>query len=359
MAISSKPLIRTCYFDLSKLKKALKSGERSLKKLLKVSGARSVRAIIKTCRNYNIVLPKDIVPYKTKPRIDALIEKGLPVTAISDITGFTRAGISDYIINSGQSQSWKKFREQYQKSISPKRLKEERASLISILKIRAMQAAREKGRAYEKTIEYLNSYKVGKWCNGKYPVEEIYAVFNRYWKAAEKGKKLPLRKLCINTSIPYPCVSRIFKSVQVEPMFGNIERVFIPKVRKKIIEKGFYSSMCRKDIAYFLGFNQHVVKNVFTRMGRRTPHLIATWIYGTRNGLAYRDASMIYEASDAGFFREEIIELIEKPEEVVDYAMRNRQDIEKRVIAELTAIFGKKIKKPYINPNSREFLYNQ
>ena len=73
----------------------------------------------------------------------------------------------------------------------------------------------------------------------------------------------------------------------------------------------------------------------------------------------YRTASQVYEAQDAGFTLEETIKLLEKRKEAIGYCLAHRKEIEPKIRAILKQIYPtKKITKPYLTPNLRDYLRN-
>lgn len=92
------------------LKDALGCGESSLERLCEIGKFRTSFGLRRYCEKRGIELPLGLIPYKQRPEIDVLIEKGESLVEIGEKVKLTGERIRQYINESGQHKIWKEKR---------------------------------------------------------------------------------------------------------------------------------------------------------------------------------------------------------------------------------------------------------
>ncbi len=327
-------------------RQALSNGVNSLEELCKMGGFRTLSGIKRHCERNNITLPENITPYKTRPEIDCLIEQGLTLGEIGKETGLSGERIRQYINESSQYNEWKqnKIKKRENRASYEKQKQESYSSLISLLKARAFELAKEEGWHAQKALECENTYKHKK---DRIPFSSLYSLFKKYKDAKKKGKKLTLEDFGDELGTSRNSIGRIFTKTGVEPMYGKKERKIKPGEKMEHVIRGIKTPFSGRDIAYFLNLPEYIPKDRLSQRGinvkERSPYILG----GER--LSYRLASQIYEAKDCSFDVGETAYLLNKNEDIVDFALFLRKEIEQKIVKGLRILYNDKtIKKPYV-----------
>ena len=128
-------------------------------------------------------------------------------------------------------------------------------------------------------------------------------------------------------------------------MFWSIYSSHYQKEKKEAIDEVYSLGMGTGDVAYLLDLTPSVVKLHLRKqgIGISKPHVLRV-----AKNLNYRDASQIYEAQDLGFSRSEISQLLDRKENVIDFAIANRYTIGSKIIEALRISYGDEIyDRPY------------
>lgn len=329
------------------IQKVLDSGVTTLEDLCK-STDKSPPRVGQICRQHNIDISY-LAPWRNRPEIDKLIDQGKTLEQIGLAVNLSREMIRLYIRDSGQYNYYRKNREKVINApkIALQKLNEGRKNILLVLEQIISNKAKEEGWAMEKSIEYFS-----KRGNTKLEVEQIYAIFGAYQQAKERNIKLSVAELGEISGTSFTNVSRILATVGEDPMHGKFTRKATPKWKKKAIRKVFDSEFNAGDIAYLLDLPHYVVSNIFERMGKR-PHAkksikCSSWKYHLTN----RTASLIYEAKDAGFTEDKMVEYAGTNEKLMQYALDNRdtgEEIGKEIVKVINILYPKRgITTPYV-----------
>ncbi len=342
------------------LAQALANNVNSLEELCKIGGFRTHGGLWKYCNEHNIKLPNYILPWKTRPEIDVLIEQGLTQREIAKNVGLSFERIRQYINESGQYNEYMRIRKE-QKEL-PKREEEQRKHLLKniiyMLRERTRELAKKEGWACEKAVEYLYSTKDG---GGNYrvsttPFSDLQKIFKKYEDAVNKGKRIALQELADEIDT-YPSQSRkILQRVGLEPMYGKKEmKIHYRGEKIEATNRGLKTDFSRHDIAYFLNLPEYIPGLRYNAMRIHRGKRSRAAQLGSKF-LTYRLASQIYEAQDCGFL-DEIAELADASDDIVDFALFLRKEVEPKIIKGLRVLYNDKtIAKPYVTKKMREKL---
>lgn len=351
------------------IKQALDREVSSLEELYKVGGFRTSTGLIKYCTKNKISLPENLTPYKSRPEIDELIEKGLTLETIRREVGLSRERVRQYINETGQYNSYRKKRAEFKDNLGRgekgrKKIKNLQGWFLSAVRTRTEELARKEDWATQKAVEYLHSYK--RVDKRNYSFDTLYKIFSRYENAMKRGEKLSLKELGEGLDIWYTVVGRILKEVGVEPMYGNSTKTIKPGEKNEAVKRAINIDFSALDIAYFLGLPKGVPGNRYhdSGMKREVKRPIAAFgergKIGSSEFLNYRLASEIYEAVDCGFNGKDIVELVGKSERLVDYTLSHRKEIEPQIVKGLRVLYndlrGRVVKRPYVTSEMREKL---
>ena len=330
----------------------------SLEELCKRIGM-TAGGVKRYCARFGIELPEDIIAYKQRPEIDALIAEGRTLLEIGDEVGLSRERVRQYIVESGQYKQYRNKREEVKNSpkIEENKFKELQGLFLSAVRTRTEELAKEEGFATEKAVEYLHSYRYNFDKEHKYPFDLLYTVFQRYENAFKRGKRLSLEELGEGLGLYDAGVGRILARVGLEPMYGNLIRTIKVREKNDAVQRGVATEFTNTDLAYFLGLPEHTPRNRFSykKIKRKKNKPLAG--FGNREYLSHRSASEIYEAEDCGFKKREIITLVNKSKRLVDYALEHRKEIEPKIIKGLKILYGNtQINTPYVTVKMREKL---
>ncbi len=311
--------------------KALGDGERSLEILYTRSGL-GKKTFRKLLDQERIILPDDIIPWRTRPKIDALIQEGVSYPKIAKSVDLKRERVRDYIRESGQQQIYKSKREEQR--YKQERLDEARGAVLEVLKKHVLKQAEDKKFPYEKAVRWYLSH------NTSYSLDDVITVLQRYESAQKQREKISLAKLgkgLFATST----VGALIKKLGLEPMYGKLKRNALTRETKDAIERVARVNFCANDVAYFLNVKDYVVRRRWKKLGRKK---------GAASKVSYALASQIYEAHDLGFTVSESAELLDTSPAFVTYTQDQRDTIERKIMSALKLMHPtREIRKPYLS----------
>ena len=297
---------------------------------------------------------RNLSPEQIQER-DRLIDLGLSLKEISEISGVSYQAISIYIMFSGKSKKWKYKRDNIKKreiEIKEEIRNEELKRVKCLEEITAQIFSHMK---YQAEIEGWPSIKAVEYSATRkrklpYKFEDLITVFKRYKKAAGSDTRLSYRELCEGTKISEMILSHILKNVNLKPFyeeFSNVRR--LTESDKETLQKILNLGFPVPDIGYFLGVLPSTISQFYKRRNikiYRTETRIRP--KGTSEVLTYRLASQFYEAMDIGFDTQEIMELYDRDIGVIELAKEKRSEIEPKIINLLRVMYNSEINKPYL-----------
>ena len=287
--------------------------------------------------------------------IDKLIMQGKTLREIGRTVDLTYEGVRQYIIRSDQGEEFKKQRDRSKKEEALQRFLQSegyRKKLIGGIVHGIFQRAYENETEWEKrkATEYIVSTNF----RTNYSFDKLTKIFRLYKKAKEKGKKLSLNEFQEKTGIGSSSIGGILHRVGLEPMYGSLERRRNLLVEELIaVKRAGKIDMSAPDLAYFTNLAQHSLIFHFSRLKVKRP-IIKTCIksFGRAKVFTYRLASQIYEAHDAGYFKEfsieEMADFFDATVQILDYALSEKRNIAPRIGDALKIIYPeRKSIKPY------------
>ncbi len=335
---------------VQRVRDGLQNGINSLEELCKTVKVGRVR-LSDLRKKYDIQLPADLKPYKTRPELDELIEQGMKLDEIGKIVGLTRERVRQYIFSSGQQNLWEQKKEEKKQLVTMG--EQERISelnqIFCLLDGLTKQKAKESGWPYEKALEYVNGKE--QFRENGYSFGNLVRFFKNYERAVKSGREASHRKLTTGTRIPYigGAVKRLLQKVGLPSNVSGDKRkkrVITVLEKKEAIKRAAALPISYEDTAYFLKLPSYVVRGNLNRWGlNKKSHKSRPIKYFTKgqsegnNCLTYRLASQVYEACDAGFNLEETCELLDTTEEIVDYTITNERRIAPKIEKALKVVY--------------------
>ncbi|MEK6861348.1 MAG: hypothetical protein AABY07_05235, partial [Nanoarchaeota archaeon] len=239
---------------------------------------------------------------KPRPEIDELAKQGKTLKEIGKAVGLTHQRIIQILGRTGKNELRKEIRKKLKLEEKLSRLERKRSyqGIASLFTQRMLQLAEKEGWAYKKAAEYdISKRRINYRAT---PLEKLIKLFSLYEKALKEDKKLGLIELAKKSGFSYAAqVGKVLKRVGLEPLYGARDRHPTSKDKREAIKRA-YSFMQNRDIAYFVGVNFPVVERAKYHYNlKRSPGII--------DG-KYRIVSQIYDAKDAGFKLDEIVELL-------------------------------------------------
>lgn len=328
------------------IRELLDSGEKSLEKLCKGSKVGSAR-LMKLARpnEQNIELPKDLIPWQTRPKLDKYVKMDEPpsLEKIGGEVGLTKERVRQYFEASGQNRIFNEKRRKTTLGFKTRERKQKNGEVLWVLEERLSELAREEGWAYEKAVEYIRKYP--QWNKlGNNSLIDFVRPFERYEAAQEGGEKLSLQELSEGTKWTQQEVGKILDRVDVEPMYRKLDRHTTPAHKKEAIGRSVGIKMSAVDMGYFLRIPSHVVSSNLSIWGLREkrPKFKSYVKRDSPKGkfLTYRLASEVYEGIDlCGLDREEVAEILGVKTESVDYLLENRKEFESTIVQGLRVLY--------------------
>lgn len=300
---------------------------------------------------------------RRRPEIDSLIEESKIKTlkGIGDKVRITGEAVRQYMKRNDLYDDWRIYKEIREEDEAASLVAEEkRKNLIGNIVGAVLRRAYENETdwATRKAFEYLSANP-----RTTYSFDRLEKVFRVYQKAKEKGKKLSLNEIKEKSKAGFwfAGIGKILHRVGLEPMHGSREnRGRLSDEEKKAIKRAGRIKMPVSDLAYFIGLENHNVSQNFLRWHVKRqkvkcaikPFGLVGLVGGDRKYLPYRLASQIYEARDAGYFREfsrnEMAGFFDTSHEVVGYALAEEDKIAPKISRALKTIFpNRRSAKPY------------
>ncbi len=331
------------YFSIDEINAAIQSGERSLEKLAVLGRCKPIGFI----RKYEklIDFPDDLIPYRCRPKIDDLIEKGLTLEEIGDDyeVDLSKERVRQYIKFSGQYEYWEKKRNEKKLEIvkERKKINEEKQGLVNLIYLYGKEKAKKSGFAYEKAGEYYftvnNSFK--------FSFEKLVKLYSRYKELVDNDIKFSYNSLGKELGIG-PAITYTYLNDVGLNSGRYSEKVSENKI--KLIKRALNLNMGVSDIAYFTNINDSTISFYKQRSEHHKRKLFYIY-YGKNEMINYRTASKTYEALDLKFSKKEVIELLDLKEKAFDYLKENRKKIETKIISDLKVLYpDKTVEKPYL-----------
>ncbi len=281
-----------------------------------------------------------------RPEIDTFIEQGYSAFKIGKILKtqgkfLSRQAICNYIHKTGQTSFLKKKIDEHKTDRHRKseRLKNARSLFLSCLEQKVVEQAATP--ALQATVCYINQTNKN---TENIPSEKILFVFETYFSELKNKEYLSYSSIAKKTKMCVPSVRRILKKVGLHSSYDS----FSDKLADETLSAIFNAKETKlrnADISYFTQTSNATVLN---KLGsRKNAFLFGCGIL--KSILTYRVASQIYEAKDAHFTKKEIGELVEKPTDTIEYALRNREKIEEELISFLQKMYPERnITTPYM-----------
>lgn len=317
-----------------------------------------------------------------------LIKRGLSLQQIANKSNVGRERIRQYINSRGLHAQWQQSRyfytevekiEKIKKAVKTgaKTLKEiaKKTDLATSTISTYLQQYKEriqsskKGKSLANLISAVqqNSYRKASWAEQKafdftrsvprtaYSFEQLTKLFQTYKNAKDNKEALSLDELSKEAGLLPACISTILRTSRLESMIrpGNKSRLSASTEKKEALNRTYYLEMSNTDIAYFLGLSKENVEQFYKKFAteqgiNRRPVVHAVPLSPSNKKLTNRLASQIYEAQDADFSLEEIVELLETDLEVISYITHNRKIIGSKIIHALQVLYpNQHVTKPY------------
>lgn len=120
---------------------------------------------------------------------------------------------------------------------------------------------------------------------------------------------------------------------------------------KEAIQRAYEVKMNLNDLSYFLKVPHYCILTRFPKENRNdVGRNIIQFGKSVEGRLYYRTASQIYEAENAGFSKNETLELLSINNEVYDFAMNNKTKIGNFIMDSLKVLYlQREIQNPWIN----------
>ncbi len=331
----------------------------------------------------NILKDENLVTFipsqqRRNSKFEERIAKGATLEEIGQSAGVTRERARQYICATGQYDYWKEQKEKrnVERSEQENALHQAHQNLTSLLVARAYQRTEEGGWKYRrKALDYFYGGLKGKErkCKTKdvsTPLEKLLTLFETYEMAERLGVKLSLNEMEERTGITFVGISRILSSQGLEPFYGARERSSpLSSELNQAVERAYNLEFTSTDVAYFLKLDktpwivtQHffdIKKNGAEKINRNKwlscakPKHFGDGLH-KGDALFYRTASQIYELDDMAkaekinFPDEEVAKLLEVRPKCVEFARKNRSEIQTDIIGLLRVLYlDKNVEKPY------------
>ncbi len=300
--------------------------------------------LAKHCEACEIEFPSHLGAYRTNPSMDKKIDARWSAPKIAKAEGVSVQRVHQYIFETGQLAKWKSGRKKIRQAKSQKKreAKNLRSRIASLLKAHVFQRAEQEGWAYAKAAEYELFHNIP-----DHPFEKILAFFIRYQEAKEAGRKDGLQKLSGGLNLTYSQIYSVLEAVDLTSLQDKSKPRRVTQEEKERLERSVCLGMSAADIGYFAGVGESIAQSFFRRTGIKSAQVALPQINNEK--LTYRTASKIYEAQDADFTVSETAELVDASEGMVSYALKNRENIERKIVQALRVIYwDNTIAKPYV-----------
>jgi hypothetical protein len=313
----------------------LEQGCDSLKDLCLHMNFKSPSGLYLFCKDEDLEFPDHLNPWGYRPEIDSLIEAELNQNEIAMRIGLSRQMISLYLINSLMIKRYEEIQER-NKPESIMELRKSRCGLVTLLNLKRRELdlkgfAQENdvdrdGFAYKKLCEFRRENPRSK----AYSNEQLYEVFLKYQVGLDGDEKPTYQDMADVAGLKYYSdVQKILRYVGLKP-FNEGYYNSLSVHQNEAIRKGLKMRISYGDIAYVVGCTSGFVSMCHDGNSKEKRKSFFAHVFKdiSREKLSYRVADQIYEAKDAGFSDEEVLELVDKcnPKKI-DYAIEHREEI--------------------------------
>lgn len=223
-----------------------------------------------------------------------------------------------------------------------------RGKLLSLLEQRKNILSSEfKGAwAEKKALEYrlANNLRILDY-------NRLVEIFTVYDEARQSENGVRLTDMAERLDASFAGISKILRRAEL-PVLGRNIRIkgyhkFTNEQRELLVDLVRISPISVSDMAYFTG--RSGIGMTLWHAGVKAVRRKSLKFFGHGKKLGYRLASQIFEAQDLGFSNSEIAELVEKPMNLVDYAVFHRKEIEEPIIDVLRKLYPEQnVEKPYL-----------
>lgn len=306
-------------------------------------------------KKFGIAIPRAKRGIKPKdfPERDKLIEQGKNICEIGKAEGVTREAVRSYIKKKGLYKDW------IAKRTNPKKEENSRKNTLcsiihSIFEKRVSELSENEQWAVRKALEYEEMPYT------HLSFEKTFRLFKEYREAQVKGEKISYSQLGERCGLRYNTIEQVLVSSRLGSLSGRKPLEKTPKWKMKAIRRAVNLKLSCADIGYFLQLPKEIIHQNFHYWDiadkRPKGDFVIKRFYRKGNrgavggSLSYRLASQIYESKDAGFSRQETVELLDTSNKAVEYALNYKQEISNKIIRALKVLYPKaRTEKPYVN----------
>jgi DNA-binding CsgD family transcriptional regulator len=323
---------------------ALKNGERSIKHLSQCTDLKPV-GLFQIAKRYGIEMPNDLEPYGTDPELDELINEGYSQQEIAAYRGHSRELIRQYIEYSGQYALWQKAVEKRALMERPRAQKAVKRELIATLNMLSLKKASVPGdRALNYVAKHLLKKKAQNHHNFSDKLHLLHTVASTYLNSLDEHTKITFEDLADILDIDATRLVQMVNTLGLPRGKPYAKRLRCTDYDKEIMKRGKELKLSAGDIAYFLHRNQAGMSvSMKQYFGVRDGKSLGLW--NSKNIKVYcRHAHQVYEAADAGFSLDEIVELTAMPKLQVEFITQGRKYFEPKLYDMLSQLMPEKYK---------------
>lgn len=165
--------------------------------------------------------------------------------------------------------------------------------------------------------------------------EKVRRIFDAYFDSVREGRSLEFTKMGKIAGVSYVSVSYVLRKAGLET-----GKRMIREFNEEQLNAIQSTAMPSLDICAFTDYNSSKKFDAI-RSKHPTGRIKRFWHPDKRDEiLTYRLASEIYEAQDASFNMDEIVQLTNKSPDLVSYALQNRSEIEGPIVSFLQAFYS-------------------
>ena len=267
--------------------------------------------------------------HRTYEGLETFVLVGWSQTKIADHFCVSKERIRQVINARGLHDQWE-VADKEKRAHEKQHLLQERQTLVRLLYQTVMQRAKQ-DQAMEKALTY--------YFHLHHPRKEsflpkYYALFQAYYHAQNRGKKLSLHQLAEQSDLSPVYIGSILKVVGEEAMFGSIKRHTLTSTEKNIVHRAITcnTSLSFTEIEQITGINRWVFHQIARRYGIQTRDQnrsrIYTYIPG-KESITFSKALHLYEALDAGFTQHEAMAYADiKTDKGYTFTLEQRTEVE-------------------------------
>ncbi len=325
-----------------------------------------------------VILPKHAgrkMPDNSDKLIADAIEHGYSLKEIGrNVGGVSRQRVLEYLKHAGLHMLWKEKRHEVMlhnqarsgsvnfgmnEVVNP--LVVMRESFVSMLacgleqKVGEMEVEVKSGvggvgeKAVSKAVRYWFPKRKAPLLK---PLDVYVRMLEMYYSGLEKGEKYSVMQLAKKGGLCFPYVGVFLKKVGEKPMYRTFSRRVTTVSEKEAIQRGAELQLSYTDIAYFLGLKDYVVRTNprWKQYGVACEEQLSFSCVGSKEYIvkkaSLRDVSQMYEATDAGFCVEEVVELLQVGkihfyrEGQISFFLQQREKIEPKLIGVLRLLYN-------------------